>query len=422
MIHHDTITADNTDLSMDGDTLRGRTIQDNTVHLASSLLALKSMQKPEKGAITIVYTDYEENGCRGSSAIKEYLSRRFDKDSAIALVAAESTGSNLALGHRGKYSTELKGRPKAGMIGAEFLAMHEALAQVQHLLFDLSKSRGILGYSTGTLTTGGIKEGILFAKVDVRTNDEDNPAVVEERLREALSTKKIGPSEHLIKTAKEGLQKGFWEIVVDGNRIVVRSVDSVSHPSAFNPHDDHTVLPAQYLVTQLLEQKGLLVSVTEVTWGEAAKQNSCPIVGEILLSQNLPISTAELTIELGNLATDSGFASRSTAQIDDAKTIMTDCVVTAESNVTASITAGLGELLGREVENCAMNYMTDIAGLFNLLRPLHPSVLGFVVGVGNPKRLHLVEELGKSDIVDVLAIMKKLPGIIQEELLKETTA
>jgi hypothetical protein len=188
-VHHDTIAAGDYKLKFDQVTqcLLGRTIQDNTIHLAATLQALKNIIVPSQGSIVVVFTDFEENGCRGSGALKEDLASRINPSFPVALIALESTGGKLAIGHRGKFSGEVVGKLSGRGVVGTFTDFYQMLNSVQHRVYDADNCGSVLGHTTGTSTCGEVGlDTDMWCKLDVRTNDVTTPEFVKIFLRKLL--------------------------------------------------------------------------------------------------------------------------------------------------------------------------------------------------------------------------------------------
>ena len=417
-VHHDTIHAENYQLNVSADkTLKGRTIQDNTVHLAATIFSLSKIEKPEKGAITFLFTDYEEDGCRGSNALKQYFNSIFNKEYKVGLIALESTQGKLGIGHRGKYSTELNS--KGGNVGNDFCAFYESLATIQQKAFN-NKKISILKQTTGVSTYGEISEDNgLHAKIDFRTNEVVAPDVVHELFVKGLSRNKNISSKDLLKSSLVGLKSGFWSIDIIKDKIIINSINSVSHPSEYNPNEDRTVLPAIYLLLNILESFGYLSEVTKVTWGESTKKNSCPVTGEIVFSSFVTKEHIDSINKSVDFSKAINHVSKDKVIIDKSKTILTGSVITTNGKIINSINKELSDVLNKKIENTTMNYMTDIGGMFNLMKDIYPEVLGFIYGVGEVKNLHKLEELSSSDIITIIRSTRVLPNIVHNQLLKK---
>lgn len=421
-VHHDTIAAGDYSLSFDrkSQALSGRTIQDNTIHLAATLQALKEITVPDEGAIIVVLTDFEENGCRGSSALKELLMKRLNLSFPAALIALESTARELAIGHRGKLSAEIHGQLNGQATADVFHDFYTMLSSVQHRIYDADSKGSILGETTGTSTYGHVSttEGV-WAKLDVRTNDVTTPEVVEHVFLDALDGNELRPNLSLHEEALKLLNQNHWSITVRDDGIYVECDTKFTHPSTFNPKENETVFPALYLIVQALKQHGLSENIESITWGEKKLMNSNPRTGYV--RGTFPeLSLEKLMTLIPQITPDFREYQAGGYALNPDHTIKTGSVASPDDQVIAKITQSLAAAIGHDVPNTTMNFMTDIAALFNLLKDNGiPEAYGLVFGVGDPGRLHGVESLTPQDIIDIYLTMKTFLNIVQNELYPE---
>jgi hypothetical protein len=417
-VHHDTIAADKYDLNFAAETqtLSGRTIQDNTIHLASILSALSEITIPPTGSIMVVLTDHEENGCLGSGAIKEQLAERLNPQYPVALVALESTSEKLAAGHLGKFSSRLEGAPVDDTVAA-FQDFYTKLKSVQHTVYDTESSSG-LGHTTGLSPYGEINPHGLSSLLDFRTNDVMTASRVEQVWQQTIADQSARPREPLVAEALTALRQGRWHLLVNAEGIGVITDTDVLHPSNFNPEDDQTVLPIIYAITQALSQHGMSDRVNSIAWGETSKANSNPRTG-LLRGDFTGLSTDTLITwldEIDQTAAETAPAP-SSLHLNADQTVLKDSVASPIDQVITHIRQGLAEIAEQPTDLTYMKYMTDIAALFNLLKAQGFSdVYGMVYGVGDEANLHQVESLSPQEVIRIFTMMKKLPNLINEAL------
>ncbi len=427
MAHHDTIDARDYSLSIldenDEYVLFGRTLQDDTIHAAALLAALKYLSVPDSGAIRLVFTDYEENGCRGSSALIEKLLTGIPESGQYAVVALESTMGNLAYGHRGKFSAFAESIFSMNPQSA-YIDWYERLAWIQR---ELNRNSGTskLGKTVGTSTFGTIGNGKLFARLDFRTNSVMTPKLVEEKWKIAISEERNFDPDILIH-AKRSIKNHEYDIKISDDTITIKSGNIPTHPSAFNPEDDGTVMPVIYLLLHCM-----CGEIDTITWGDRKRQNSNPMIGTVKFKQTLP---ADLTSEnlMKKMKSAVGFgesAQQSSLQIglnhvDKSACVETNLIDGVFNNIHNEFNRSLDLPFNHIAKPVTVNYMTDAARIFNCALKKGIRTYGMVFGVGDPKYLHKTENdvrqnerLSSKDVILATKGLILLPQIIHRELI-----
>lgn len=426
MAHHDTIDAKNYSLSVlnDGDkqVLYGRTLQDDTIHVSALLASLKYIEVPKQGAIRLIFTDFEENGCRGSSALIEKLLEGIPTGNQYAVVALESAEGNLAYGHRGKFSAYADAS-NIGNLKNAYMNWYEKLVRVQ---LEIDKNSGIstLGKTCGTTTFGKMTKRIFNARLDFRTNSVMVPEKVHDVWNSILSSKQSTELD-ILTHAKRSIDNHEYKLLIEGNVISIESVNAPSHPSVIEVENDSTVIPILFLLLQILD-----FDINQITWGNPQKQNSNPIVGSIRFTNPIP---ANLTPEklfksmngLENIDTVDNLA----LNIELNHMDKSDCVETDLSDgIFNEILENFNSILSQEFSHTAeavtVSYMSDAARIFNQANRKGLKAYGMVFGVGNPKYLHkterntrLNERLSAEDVLLASKGLVYLPQIIHRVLL-----
>jgi len=420
MVHHDTIAAEDYSLAFqpinESNELVGQTIQDNTIHVAAALSILGKLVIPDRGAISIIFTDHEENGCRGSSSMTGKLLQEIDLTSPLILLANESTNQKLALGHRGKYSAELIEKIQDGHVANTFFSFYQTLVTAQNRAWDESSRKSILGQTAGSSTYGFIDEKNTFAKLDFRTNDFVTPNKVESIWQEAIRYKKLMADSEILQNAKKFMEKGFCDLKITEAGIMITSISEAFHPSVFNPKKDETTMPAVYLALKAMEEMGLAKKVTQIDWGEKTKQNSNPMWAVIAMNTT-NLSKKKMLNAMKDVKAKKEVVSKSGFKfaLDNKKTIKTPCVVSPKDDVVNKITRQLGEQINQKVELTTMNFMTDIAKLFALAKKRGQKTYGFVYGVGFPK-LHGIERVTVEESILIQSAMRAILPIMHEAI------
>jgi hypothetical protein len=166
---------------------------------------------------------------------------------------------------------------------------------------------------------------------------------------------------------------------------------------------------------QTLKQMDAQKQVKSVAWGEKSKQNSNPV--SALIEGDFSFSADELIQAME--AIDQAFAVDSepeASRLDESQTIKTGGVASPRDGVVENVRRSLGKELSREVELTTMNFMTDIAAIYNLAKELGRVVYGFIYGVGDPARLHQTEEITAAQFIEIATSLKTLLNNIQEQL------
>lgn len=411
-VHLDTIAAPDHELKTQGDKLVGRTVQDDTIHAAAVLTSLSDIQVPESGAITVVFSDHEENGCRGSSALLSTLLERVSADYPVACVALESTEGQLALGHRGKFSGSVVGGPISSReVVSVATDICRQLSYNQRQAFEDSGDSSLLGKTVGTSTFGEVSTEKVEAKLDFRTTEVVTAEQVENQWND-LS--RATQEAQLVQRAKEQLESGSIQISIHEGQISIQSDSKKLHPSEFDPTHDETVIPVLYLLLRTLELSQSSEKVTSVIWGSKEKQNSNPMIANI--SGDWEGLNAQDLIQQMLTYTPSEEPLSATQKLSLTKTDKTDCVVSPQDEVVDQIVRDCSAMVGHPMRTTTKNFMTDIGRAFNAFKNRGQRVYGFVYGVGDSSRLHGVEEVGVNDLVELVTVLEKLPNSIQSKL------
>ncbi len=447
MVHHDVIDADSYNLTLTKDeTIMGSTIQDNTIHLAALLYSLKTIKIPESGAIIFVATDHEELGCRGSSAIsggpigttdkyklervtdekdvcKEVpsLMRRLEHVANCLIAANESTKGDVAIGHKGKCSAELKTKEKPKNIDDLALTILEKLAKIQLEIRKKSQEKkSLLGTTDGIATYAAINEKLCHVQLDWRTSDTAGPEKVEQAWRKSLSNKLNSDLKWLILRAKENFHTEEYSFTINNKElIIIRNLeDAPSHPSAFNPEEDTSILPALTLVIAALKEQNLASQIKSIEWGNAGRLNSVPMQCRIALNQNIKFNPSDLRRWM--TAVDKNIIIPAEDCLE-----LTQVANTQEVSPTAKtnpvIVNGLRLLHTSYDKNSkiiVLRFMTDVARLFNYLTGTGKKCIGIVFGVGKIANLHKsTEELTPADCITIMAVMPELLQIMHQSMI-----
>lgn len=399
-VHTDTIFSKNHTLRSEGNRLIGEVEQDDTIHLAAIITSLDDIQIPEKGAIIIAFTDYEENGCRGSSAILKTLLEKIPAQYPLACIALESTDRALAIGHRGKFSSEISGKTLDGPITSTALAFIQQLSRVQYLAH------------TGTSTYGTVNPQTIWARLDFRTNDIATTNQVEEHWSSPISS---FDETDVIDQAQKRLEQNLYTISKTNGEIQITSKSTKLHPAELDPTHDETILPFLYLLLKTLKRLDLAESIQEINWGQKDRQNSNPIAATIKGSWNT-LNIATLTDQMAKIVPEVIAIETPTFSLNQSKTDKTDYVASPKDQAVANITRELSDIVGEPVPNVTMNYMTDIGRIFNAAKARGQKVYGFVFGVGKTKNMHGIEEISIQDCSYLITALKRLPNIIQKNI------
>lgn len=422
MVHHDVISVPKDTeglipLSDEDSKLSGRTIQDNTIHLAATLESLKKIKIPTNGAVKIVFTDHEENGCRGSHALKEQLIDGVNVDYPVALIALESTQDSerkpvkVGVGHRGKLDAQIEGGIEDSVTDT-FLRFYERLSAAGLQAFEADIDD--LGRTSGTSTAGYIDQNAekgpnLWAKIDFRTNSIVTPQNTMKLLADQGEIES-NPGERAYTRAAELINSGMVKIEIQGNKVIITSKSNLKHPALFNPTADETTLPVLYALLAKLKWDGRKDSVNKITWGSIDKQNSNPTEAAIEFTDNM-INQQELEELLISLK----------AGTVPVLPPSSDYQIPVKPGSIVQTGAVLGEMDDRvksvlravNGEPSYLTFMTDIGAQFAELeeRGFEENIYTYVFGVGNPERLHKDEEVTHEDIKWLIS---NLPVFINE--------
>lgn len=416
MVHHDTVAINRYRLATQEGVLGGRAVQDDTIHLAATINLLPKINTPAKGAITIVFTDYEENGCRGSSAIKEKLLKRFSQKYPLVFLALESTARALAIGHKGKFSSEIYGKTGSGQEGKATLNFCRQLFFVQQKA-EKESGEDPDQKTVGTSTCGRADDCGLWAKLDFRTGEKITPEKVENYW------KKSGDSfeeEDFFNHAKNYLTNPLFKLKRKENEITVISRSKKLHPAAFCFAQDETVMPLLYLLLKTLAEKYPEKEIKEVSWGKTEKQNSNPVIAKIIFKREAPElkklkqSARELVFSKMDICGSQFFRLE--------KINMVDLVLSPRDKLTEDLRKILSKKGGQEVETITAHFMTDIARIFNAAKKKWgkmgnaSAVYGFVFGVGEPEKTHGKEEVSTEDVFFLIKTLRVFFNWLQERL------
>ena len=411
-VHLDTVAAPNYELKSQDNRLIGRTVQDDTIHAAAMLSSLSEIKVPEIGAITVVFSDHEENGCRGSSALLSTLLERVSANYPVACIALESTEGQLAIGHRGKFSGNVHGGPidpeQTALVAMDFCRQ---LSHVQRQVYQDSGDSSLLGKTVGTSTFGEIRPEKTEAKLDFRTIETVTASHVEERWNDLGHSMK---EEQLVPSAKERLESSLIRIVVNEGQILILSDSKKLHPSEFDPTNDETVIPVMYLVLRTLELLQSSGKVSCIAWGSKEKQNSNPMTA--VISGNWTDLRSEDLIRQMLAFVPSEEALPATHAFSLINTDKTDCVVSPQDDVVKRIVHDCSVIAGHPIGTTVKNFMTDIGRAFNAFKSRGQRSYGFIFGVGDSSRLHGLEEVSVNDLIELTTLLGKLPNIIQSEM------
>ena len=402
MVHHDTILSPDQSLKLKNKRLVGRTIQDDTLHLAALITVLPRISLQNKTRLLIIFTDHEENGCRGSAAVQQHLLKSISPQYPLVLLALESTGGLLAFGHRGKFSAELTRKRFANDVPAQvFTDFFVRLFDVQNKLNN-SRSDSVLGKTTG-VSTFGQSGPIFFAKLDFRTNILIGPDQVEKTLRRTLSEKQ--DATLAIKRSLGRWQTKKVKIFARISSLQLSVQSEITHPSAFNPKADETVLPPLFLIVSALLANGWADRITKIRWGCEDAANANPLEACIEFSCSPPVvRVVRHLVETFNkdYRVNNGFHSDwrlvnivktpgvATALTPETKRLAKDFIMSQENIIT-------------------MPYMTDIARLFAATKKRGQKTYGFIYGEGDFRCLHGLEKISLKNVTDLLV---KLPRLI----------
>lgn len=440
MVHHDTIERARVPLRIDDTSeqgvayLQGPAVQDDTLPLVAALTGLDQIRKPDIGAIMVVFTDHEENGCRGSSAILNKLTERISPHHPVALIAAESTNGQLAIGHKGKFSSDVHfSEETAAQPSDAFIYFYQNLKTVQRVIGRQNTGDGLVP-TTGVSTYGEAlhtdADNHFTAKLDFRTGNVTRPADVRSLWKSSFTGgQTIVTAEDLVEEARELMRKSNFTYEIKDNKIIVRSAEgSPKHPSKYDLDNDQTVLPGLFLASWMAKIHALPISA--IRWNTPNTQNSNPLVGEIEFHHNLGFSTEELVSKIYGV----------TAQSRDNLGGISDAVNEVAFQLVEAPGASTPEVLSPSDARCVRilqafspanphdlvePYMTDIARAFDALssdsRRSSDSapVYGFVQGKGDPDRLHRSDErVSIDDVYREILDFPRLLHIVHEKLLE----
>ncbi len=429
MVHHDVIASENYDLDIEQDEtghiikITGPTIQDNTVHLAAVIDMLKRLHIPEKGAIQLVFTDHEENGCLGSEAIVEQLIGMLNTDYSVGLIALESTGElvdQLAIGHRGKFSAEMTAllKPKEDAL-VTALRFCEGLDLAQKEIYADSTTNesgddSPLGHTTGGSTYGFISKNQMRAFLDVRTNEILGPSKVEQRFSN-FSLANEADRRALFKQGLAALKENRVNLQIETGKISIECQSDFNHPSTFNPENNETVFPVLYVVLQALLVNRMTDEVEIITWGEVTRKNSNPLRAVINGSFSLSQEDLETTL-IGFKDNLNGGSLRMMPESEVnfvlEKVVLKPGVMTEDALFVDELLATVNEELDQgQMQQTVMPYMTDIATMFNELRSMGVDVFAFIYGAGDPSLLHSRHESLTTE--QIVLLQKRLSILVQ---------
>lgn len=429
MVHHDVIDVGKENkvnsglipLTDSGGKLKGRTIQDNTIHLAATIESLGKIAIPKKGAVVIVFTDHEENGCRGSHALKKKLADRLNRDQPVALIALESTQDSdrkpvkVGVGHRGKLDAQTEGAIN-GSAADTFLGFYERLSEAGLIAYSASMDE--FGHTVGTSTCGFIDltqepDKQLWAKLDFRTNSHTTPSDVLSFLEESPEEELAYSAESARKRTAELLQSGVVSVRIDGRSISIVSSSKLGHPALFNPTEDETALPVLYSLIKLLKDKNRADSIRKVTWGSVKKQNSNPLEASIELEEDLSEEDlSELLHELIVPARESSRDSRNyKLPVKEDSVVKTGAVLGKNDKRLNKALEAVGG------EASYLTFMTDIGAQFGeLTERKFGQIYTYVLGIGDPARLHKEEEVTHDDIKWLISRLPLFINAVNESL------
>lgn len=390
MVHHDTVTIKSLDIQSDKRQMYGYGIQDDTIHLSAAIQSIKTVKVPVNGAILYVFTDHEENGCRGSSAIINDLVKLLGTKHRNTLIALESNNNKMALGHRGKYSSKIVG--DTDNIFDTFFSFYSFLKTVSDSVYNIH-SNSILGRTSGTSTYGEMDSKKIFAILDFRTSDSYSPNKIEKLILKCINKRSLDVKIDVYKDIS---------IFVGNDQILINSNSKISHPSNFNPETDQSVLPCLLCLTNFLHS--IDACVEKITWGDKTRQNSIPNTASIkgtFVNFVDQIYEYHKSIAGKSIHIKSRLDSRTYFKVRNQ--MLTDSVLSPIDKFSNSIVGSA----------TAVNYMTDIAKLFNKLKSKSKNVYGFVYGIGNPLNLHNLEMV---DINEANKLPEKILFLISKSL------
>lgn len=423
MVHHDIIKnvpkdhqgkipLEYTDVS-----ISGRTVQDDTMHLAAALYALRKVAIPEKGAIIFAFTDHEEDGAIGSRAIEEIIREKVVGANTVGLLAMESVQVQndpevyrLGVGHKGKADIWMKG--ESNNVAETFLGTSAAIISNGIEMYDLMED--LLGRSAGTSNAGVIEQGSQTVRVDVRTNNSVPPGRIVGGLEDQLKNPTSLPGE-VLERARKNVRKGLIRCTKTGNLIQIDSSSAISHPANFDPHQDETILPTAYLTVAALVQKYGSDAIKRISWGDIKSGNNLPRHVEILLNDGL----ADVEELLNSLGTIKDLTRTEVTPLEMSvyykKTVLTNAVLPKDESIGREVLKNFG------MEEARMSYMTDIGPIFHILENSH-RVFPFIFGMGIVANLHHMEEMTTGDIHKLAGIFPELVNYIQNHLPHDGSA
>ena len=427
MVHHDVISAQKDssghipleDNKNEGE-LSGRTIQDNTIHLAATIESLGKIVIPEKGAVIVVFTDHEENGCRGSHALKKQLADRLNSDQPVALIALESTQDSnrlpvkVGVGHRGKFDAEVEGG-LSGTAVDTFLGFYERLSEAAVNAYEASAD--VFGRTAGTSTYGSVdsanKDKALQAKLDFRTNKETTPSDVLGYLTDPTIDASTNPRNWAFGRVAELLRKGVLTVKIEGDRVLLGSNSELKHPAFFNPLEDETVMPLLYSLISKLKNKDMAHRVRRIEWGNVKNQNSNPTEAFIQFEGEFAQSDLiNLLNELESADESVNDGTRSVSMpIKENSVMMTGAVLGESDDRRKKVLEAVGG------ESSYLTFMTDIGAQFGELTERQFSQLyTYIFGVGDPKKLHKDEKVSYGDIRWLISRLPVFVNAVSESL------
>jgi 5S rRNA maturation endonuclease (ribonuclease M5) len=431
-VHHDAIATpldenDKIPLTITEDhEIIGRTVQDNTIHLATTIESLSKIDSPKKGAVIIVLTDYEENGCRGSHAYKEILAEKVSPKHPVSLVALESTQiansseTIIGIGHRGKFDGQVETNNLPHSADAIFFNFFTSLRNTQILAFNQGKD--LLGHTVGGSTCGTIElnqnnQVDFWSKIDFRTNGLASAEATSATLDENLHNAPTINTQEVFDRAKELFRSGIVSVTVSKSSIMLTSESKFAHPSVFNPLADETVMPGLFSVVTLLENYGLSQNIHTINWGDTDKQNSNPFQATIEGSfaftdeeiKNLTQMLTKGEFDLKKVSTQNSTG----LSINKEKEVLTGTVVPRYDETTMATLEAMG------AEPTTMNFMTDIGAPYNLLSDRNYELYPYVFGVGDPVNLHKEEHLPARDRLWFLDALPTFINTVQQKLLEK---
>lgn len=393
MVHHDTIDFKNPELTFENGFLSGHSLLDDSIHLASVINSLDKITVPMFGSITIVFTDHEENGCRGSTAISKTLVSRFSTKFPIALIALEANSGNFAIGHRGKVNGEIN--LQTNNIINDFINFYSKLNYVENEIFKQSSRHSLLGLTSGTSTYGYINLGNFMAKIDIRTAN----------IVTADKVLKIWNSNLISNSIDININSKPYSSNISRNKIILTSNSKITHPANFNPTNNQSILPFLYLTVLKIKRLGLESKIKEISWGDINKQNSIPLKASIT-------GDFDIKKEIFDKTTTDVYINNNFRNINLSvkNTIITDSILSKVNNVTRNIA-------GKNLKT--VNYMTDIGLIFSLLKKKNKNIYSFIYGIGNPKNLHGIEKVSVKDIIKLQNTINKLYNKIHNQLCQK---